>query len=264
MLEPSPDLAPSRARILVVDHGPGIAPEMAAHVFERFWRSDPARVRAQGGAGLGLSIVSAVADAHGGHVWITETPGGGATFTVELPTEPEPGPSPWGSATTAGEPASGGGTTTGGPPATARHHLLRSGPSCLRRDNASESGRTCRHGTERLAVTSSPGRANRVHRSDPNSPPGRLRRVRRRGSLLCRERLSHHRPAVAGSATRPTSPPAPPPDLVPHAVLRPGNLCRRPLPGRALAASTPRVLASRRPSVLVGGDERFTQAAPRR
>ena len=182
---------------------------------------------------------------------------------------PSPGRALWGAAATAGEPASGGGTTTGWPPSDRARHgtFLRSGPSCLRRDNASESGRTCRHGTERLAVTSSPGRApNRVHRSDPNSPPGRLRRVRRRGSLLLRrERLSHHRPARHGcSATRPTSPPAPPPDLVPHAVLRPGNLCRRPLPGRASAASTPTGLgvgAAER--ARPGGDERFTQAAPR-
>jgi two-component system OmpR family sensor kinase len=86
----------SRAKVLVVDHGDGITPEAAPHVFERFWRSDPARVRAHGGAGLGLSIVAAIADAHGGHVALEDTPGGGATFVVELPTEPEPGPSPWG------------------------------------------------------------------------------------------------------------------------------------------------------------------------
>ncbi len=96
LLEPLQGLAQSRARIFVVDHGAGIAPEDAAHVFERFWRSDPARVRAHGGAGLGLSIVAAIADAHGGRVSIVETPGGGATFVVELPSEPEPGSSRWG------------------------------------------------------------------------------------------------------------------------------------------------------------------------
>ena len=80
----------------MIDHGPGIAPEAAPHVFERFWRSDPGRVRAQGGAGLGLSIVAAVADAHGGRVLLTETPGGGATFIVDLPTEPRQGPELWG------------------------------------------------------------------------------------------------------------------------------------------------------------------------
>jgi two-component system OmpR family sensor kinase len=86
----------ARASVLVVDHGQGIAPEAAPHVFERFWRQDPARVRAHGGAGLGLSIVAAIADAHGGHVSLRDTPGGGATFVVELPTEPGPGPGPWG------------------------------------------------------------------------------------------------------------------------------------------------------------------------
>lgn len=95
-LEPSDETGPSRARLSVVDHGPGIPPEAGALVFERFWRSDPARARAQGGAGLGLSIVLAIANAHGGRVWLSETPGGGATFSVELPTEPEAQASPWG------------------------------------------------------------------------------------------------------------------------------------------------------------------------
>jgi len=112
VLEPSQGLGPSRARIFVVDHGAGIAPEAAAHVFERFWRSDPARVRAHGGAGLGLSIVAAIAAAHGGGVWTTETPGGGATFTVELPAEPEPGPSPWGANAASAEKLTGNGATT--------------------------------------------------------------------------------------------------------------------------------------------------------
>jgi two-component system OmpR family sensor kinase len=94
--EPLQNPARSQARIFVVDHGAGIAPEAAPHVFERFWRSDPARVHAQGGAGLGLSIVAAIADAHGGHVSLWDTPGGGATFVVELPTDPEPGPRHWG------------------------------------------------------------------------------------------------------------------------------------------------------------------------
>ncbi len=90
-LVPAPGSAPAWTRLAVVDHGPGIAADAASHVFERFWRSDPGRVRAQGGAGLGLSIVAAIADAHGGRVVLTETPGGGATFIVELPSEPPPG-----------------------------------------------------------------------------------------------------------------------------------------------------------------------------
>ena len=96
-LEASSGQVPARARLMVIDHGPGIAPEAANHVFERFWRSDPGRVRAQGGTGLGLSIVAAIADAHGGQVFLTQTPGGGATFCVELPAEPTPGTGPWGS-----------------------------------------------------------------------------------------------------------------------------------------------------------------------
>jgi two-component system OmpR family sensor kinase len=91
----------AKAKICVVDHGPGIPAEAAAHVFERFWRLDPARVHSHGGAGLGLSIVAAVAQAHGGTVSIRETTGGGATFTVELPVEPEPGSLPWGMKDTA-------------------------------------------------------------------------------------------------------------------------------------------------------------------
>jgi len=93
-LQPPVGVVPVRAVLSVADHGPGIPAEIAPHVFERFWRSDPARVHAQGGVGLGLSIVSAIADAHGGRVWLVETPGGGATFNVELPIEsgPEAGP----------------------------------------------------------------------------------------------------------------------------------------------------------------------------
>ncbi len=112
-LEPSQGTTSSRAKILVVDHGAGIAPEAAAHVFERFWRSDPARVRAHGGVGLGLSIVAAIADAHGGRVSLWDTPGGGATFVVELPTEPQPGQEPWGSDTASAGNLTGNGAATG-------------------------------------------------------------------------------------------------------------------------------------------------------
>jgi two-component system OmpR family sensor kinase len=71
--------------VAVIDHGSGIAEESRPHVFERFWRADPSRKRASGGSGLGLAIVGAVVAAHGGQVTIRETPGGGATFVVELP-----------------------------------------------------------------------------------------------------------------------------------------------------------------------------------
>ena len=73
------------ATMSVVDHGPGLKPDDAGRVFEPFYRADPSRSRDSGGAGLGLSIVAAVVDAHGGSVKVEETPGGGATFEVELP-----------------------------------------------------------------------------------------------------------------------------------------------------------------------------------
>jgi two-component system OmpR family sensor kinase len=73
------------ATMSVVDHGPGLEPDDAGRVFEPFYRADPSRSRDSGGAGLGLSIVAAVVDAHGGSVKVSETPGGGATFEVELP-----------------------------------------------------------------------------------------------------------------------------------------------------------------------------------
>lgn len=88
------------ARIDVSDDGPGMDPEEAEHIFERFYRSDPSRSRAHGGAGLGLSIVSAIVAAHGGSVAAHGRAGSGTTFTVHLPAGPattadrsdEPGP----------------------------------------------------------------------------------------------------------------------------------------------------------------------------
>jgi two-component system OmpR family sensor kinase len=74
-----------RAELTVTDHGPGLTEEQASRVFERFYRVDSSRARAKGGAGLGLSIVSAVTEAHGGTVEARPTPGGGATFVVTLP-----------------------------------------------------------------------------------------------------------------------------------------------------------------------------------
>jgi two-component system OmpR family sensor kinase len=73
------------AVIEVRDDGPGMTPEDAAHVFERFWRADPSRTRASGGAGLGLSIVAAIAQAHGGRAEIETAPGAGAVFRVRIP-----------------------------------------------------------------------------------------------------------------------------------------------------------------------------------
>ena len=83
-------LAPLPAVILeVADHGPGLTPEQAQHVFERFYRADQARTRKAGGTGLGLAIVAALVAAHGGAVWVESLAGAGATFRIALPLAPE-------------------------------------------------------------------------------------------------------------------------------------------------------------------------------
>ena len=76
---------PEALVIRIADSGPGIAPETAAHVFERFYRGDDARSRQEGGFGLGLSIVKWIAEAHNGTVRLASEPGAGSAFTVVLP-----------------------------------------------------------------------------------------------------------------------------------------------------------------------------------
>lgn len=71
-------------RIGVRDSGPGVAPEDLPHLFERFYQADPARDRSTGTSGLGLSIVKAIIDAHGGTVGAESVAGGGARFWIEL------------------------------------------------------------------------------------------------------------------------------------------------------------------------------------
>ena len=68
----------------VSDTGEGIGPEHLPHVFDRFYKADPARADGPG-TGLGLSIVKAIAERHGGRVSVTSTPGTGTTFDVRLP-----------------------------------------------------------------------------------------------------------------------------------------------------------------------------------
>ena len=78
--------APDGQAVLEVrDHGPGIDPEHAARVFERFYRVDASRGRDSGGAGLGMAIVAANVDAHHGSVSLEQTVGGGTTVRVTLP-----------------------------------------------------------------------------------------------------------------------------------------------------------------------------------
>ena len=82
-----------RARLVVTDGGPGLPPEVAARVFERFYRADPARPRTGGGTGLGLSIVAAIVESHGGAAGVTSEPGRGTRFSVDLPlATPAPAP----------------------------------------------------------------------------------------------------------------------------------------------------------------------------
>jgi two-component system OmpR family sensor kinase len=69
----------------ITDAGPGLPPEEAAHVFERFWRADKSRARARGGSGLGLAIVASVVQAHGGTVRFDSSVASGSTVTVRLP-----------------------------------------------------------------------------------------------------------------------------------------------------------------------------------
>lgn len=71
--------------LTVADDGSGLPAEVATRAFERFYRGDPARSRGTGGAGLGLSIVSAIVEAHGGTVTASSAEGSGATFEVRLP-----------------------------------------------------------------------------------------------------------------------------------------------------------------------------------
>jgi two-component system OmpR family sensor kinase len=85
-IEVSARVAGGAAVVAVRDHGTGLDDEALAHVFDRFWQADRARVGT--GAGLGLAIVSGIAAEHGGTATVANAAGGGALFTLSLP----PGP----------------------------------------------------------------------------------------------------------------------------------------------------------------------------
>jgi two-component system OmpR family sensor kinase len=79
-------------RLEVRDHGPGLPSDDPQALFERFWRAEGGRERGKAGAGLGLAIVAAIVDAHGGEVAAANAPGGGAVFAVQLPPADAPRP----------------------------------------------------------------------------------------------------------------------------------------------------------------------------
>jgi two-component system OmpR family sensor kinase len=76
------------AEISVIDHGPGLASDDPALLFERFYRADPSRSRQEGGTGLGLAIVAGIVAAHDGAIEAHTTAAGGAAFVVRLPAAP--------------------------------------------------------------------------------------------------------------------------------------------------------------------------------
>ncbi|WP_374131866.1 ATP-binding protein [Sphingomonas sp. 28-62-20] len=77
--------AAGMVQLRVIDSGTDLTDEAAARAFERFWRGDRSRARSSGGSGLGLSVVRAIAAAHGGSVSLTRRPTGGAVFEMLLP-----------------------------------------------------------------------------------------------------------------------------------------------------------------------------------
>ena len=83
-----------RAVLFVADSGVGIAPEHLPHLFDRFYRVEKARSRADGGAGLGLAICRWIADVHGGTLAVESEPGAGSRFNFELPITEAGGPAP--------------------------------------------------------------------------------------------------------------------------------------------------------------------------
>ena len=86
----SAEIQGSSVVVSVADSGPGIAPQDLPRVFDRFYRVDPSRTRATGGAGLGLTIARQLVEAHGGAIWVDSVVGEGAKFSFSLHLDPEP------------------------------------------------------------------------------------------------------------------------------------------------------------------------------
>jgi signal transduction histidine kinase len=71
-----------------MDRGPGLSSLAVENVFRLFWREDPSRARDYGGSGIGLSVVEAIASAHGGSITASHRAGGGAQFELRIPQKP--------------------------------------------------------------------------------------------------------------------------------------------------------------------------------
>jgi len=82
------EVTPEQVHVEVTDDGPGLPERVLPHVFERFYKNDPARSRTPG-SGLGLSIALANARLHGGDITAANRPGGGAVFVLRLPRDRE-------------------------------------------------------------------------------------------------------------------------------------------------------------------------------
>ncbi|SMB88575.1 sensor histidine kinase [Deinococcus hopiensis] len=84
-LQSRAEVGGQEVRLSVADDGPGIPPEHLSRLFDRFYRVEDSRSRDAGGAGLGLSIVKGIVDAHGGRIWLESEVGRGTTVHVQLP-----------------------------------------------------------------------------------------------------------------------------------------------------------------------------------
>jgi two-component system heavy metal sensor histidine kinase CusS len=84
MVRLSADQPAEGLEVIVENSGPGIAPEHIQHIFDRYYRADPARSAATHSAGLGLSIVRVIMKLHGGEVLARSTPGARTAFCMRF------------------------------------------------------------------------------------------------------------------------------------------------------------------------------------
>ncbi|ARU90286.1 ATP-binding protein [Pseudomonas sp. M30-35] len=85
VLRLSAEVSNGICQVSVEDNGPGITPDIAVQVFEAFRRGDPSRSRSSGGSGLGLAVVKAIAEAHGGQAVCRPSDSGGTAFVLRWP-----------------------------------------------------------------------------------------------------------------------------------------------------------------------------------